>query len=129
MENHSPSQKHISKSQKDDLGFQITRDGIKPQPDKVQSILNMKRPATQKEDCRFIGMVNFYRDSYPKRATALAPLIDLWGQKKQFLWKDEKEQAFLKIKDLMAQDAMLTYPQFDKPFIVYTEASESNLVE
>jgi hypothetical protein len=38
--------------------------------------------------------------------------------KEAFLWKDEKEQAFLKIKDLMAQDTMLTYPQFDKPFIV-----------
>ncbi len=59
------------------LGFQITRDGIKPQPDKVQSILNMKRPATQKKVRRFTGMVNFYRDSYPKRATTLAPLIDL----------------------------------------------------
>ncbi len=109
------------------LGFQITHEGIKPQPDKVQGILNMKRPATQKEVRRFIGMVNFYRDLYPKRAATLAPLTGLCGHKKQFLWKDEQEQAFLKIKDLITQDAMLTYPQFDKPFVIYTDASEKQL--
>jgi len=28
------------------LGFLITREGIKPQPDKIQGILNMQRPRT-----------------------------------------------------------------------------------
>ncbi len=27
----------------------------------------------------------------------------------------------------MAQETMLTYPQFDKPFIVYTDASEKQI--
>jgi len=44
------------------LGFIITREGIKPQPEKIQGILNMKCPATQKEVRRFVGMVNFYRE-------------------------------------------------------------------
>jgi len=39
------------------LGFIITREGIKPQPEKIQGILNMKRPRTQKEVRRFVGMV------------------------------------------------------------------------
>jgi len=88
----------------------------------------MKRPNTQKEVRRFVGMVNVYRDLCPKRAATLAPLTDLCGHKKHFIWKDEQEQAFLKIKDLMAQDAMLTYPQFNKPFVVYADASERRLV-
>ncbi len=31
------------------LGFLITHEGIKPQPEKIQGILNMQRPRTQKE--------------------------------------------------------------------------------
>jgi hypothetical protein len=41
------------------LGFIITREGIKPQPDKIQGILNMKCPTSQKEVRCFVGMANF----------------------------------------------------------------------
>jgi hypothetical protein len=71
--------------------------------------------------------VNFYRDLYPKRAELLAPLTDLCGQNKKFFWSTDHDAAFAKIKQQMAQDAMLTYPQFDQPFIVYTDASERQI--
>jgi hypothetical protein len=106
------------------LGFIITRDGIKPQPEKIQGILNMTPPKTQKDVRRFVGMINFYRDLYPKRAETLSPLTDLCGHKRKFTWEAQHEQAFQKMKDIIAQDIMLTYPQFDKPFHIYTDASE-----
>jgi hypothetical protein len=109
------------------LSSQITHKGIKSQPEKVQGILNMKRPRTQKEVHHLVGMVNFYRDLYPKCAATLTPLTDLCGQKKKFTWAEEQEHAFMKIKDLLAQDTMLTYPQFDKSFVVYTDTSEKQI--
>jgi hypothetical protein len=72
-------------------------------------------------------MVNFYRDLYPKRAETLAPLTDLCGQKTKFFWAEAQESAFQKMKEILAQDAMLTYPEFDKPFIIYTDASERQI--
>jgi len=109
------------------LGFIITREGIKPQPEKIQGILHMQRPTTQKQVRRFVGMVNFYRDLYPKRAELLAPLTTLCGQKQKFFWGNEHEDAFKKVKQQIAQETMLTYPQFDQPFIVYTDASEKQI--
>jgi hypothetical protein len=109
------------------LGFVITRSGIQPQPEKIQGILNMKAPKTQKEVRRFVVMVNFYRNLYPKHAELLAPLTDLCGQNKKFVWSTEHDEAFAKIKQQMAQEAMLTYPQFDQPFIVYTDASDKQI--
>jgi predicted CoA-binding protein len=106
------------------LGFLITREGIKPQPDKIQGILNMQCPRTLKDVRCFVGIVNFYRDLYPKRAETLAPLTDLCGQKTKFIWTDTQESAFQKMKEILAQDVMLTYPEFDQPFINYTDASE-----
>jgi hypothetical protein len=68
-------------------------------------------------------MVNFYCDLYPKQAEILAPLTTLCGQSKKFHWTDEHKTAFKKVKDQMAQETMLTYPQFEKPFTVYTDTS------
>jgi len=109
------------------LGFYITREGIKPQQEKIQGILNMKQPKTQKDVRRFVGMVNFYRDLYPKCAETLAPLTDLCGHKKNFIWSDTQEQAFQHMKQIITQDTMLTYPQFDKPFLIHTDASDKQI--
>jgi hypothetical protein len=68
------------------LGFTITRDGIRLQTSKVQGILNMTQPRNQKDVRCFVGMVNFYRDLYPKRAETLSPLMDLCGKNKKFIW-------------------------------------------
>jgi hypothetical protein len=75
----------------DYLGFTITREGIKPQTAKVQGILNMQQPRNQKDIRRFVGMVSFYRDLYPKRAATLAPLTGLCGKNKKFIWTDDRD--------------------------------------
>jgi hypothetical protein len=111
----------------DYLGFTITRNSIKPQDKKIQGILNMTTPVTQKDIRRFVRMINFYRDLFPQRAATLAPLTDLCGKNKKFFWGPQQEEAFLKIKELMQKETLLTYPQFDKPFIVYTDASEKQM--
>jgi phospholipid-translocating ATPase len=109
------------------LGFTITREGIKPQETKIQGILNMAQPRNQKDVRRFVGMVNFYRDLYPNRAATLAPLTDLCGKNKKFIWTSVQEEAFSKMKEIMGRETMLTYPQFDKPFVIYTDASEKQI--
>jgi hypothetical protein len=109
------------------LGFLITGEGIKPQPDKIQGILNMQRPRLQKDVRLFVGMVNFYRDLYPKRAETRALLTNLCGQKTKFIWAEAQKSAFQKMKEILAQDVMLTYPEFDQPFIIYTDASECQI--
>ncbi len=43
------------------LGYILTRNGIKPQPNKVQSILALAPPKNVKELRRFLGMVQYYR--------------------------------------------------------------------
>ena len=62
------------------LGYILTRDGIKPQPNKVQAILALNPPTNVKELRRFLGMVQYYRDLWAKRSEMLAPLTDLVGE-------------------------------------------------
>jgi hypothetical protein len=109
------------------LGFYITREGIKPQQEKIQGILNMKQPKMQKNVRYFVGMVNFYRDLYPKWAETLVPLTDLCGHKRNFFWTEVHEKAFQQMKHIMSQDTLLTNPQFDQPFVVHTNASDKQI--
>ena len=59
------------------LGYWITREGIQPMKDKVQSIMNLAEPKTRKELRSFMGLVNYYRDMW-KRAQLLVPLNQPW---------------------------------------------------
>ncbi len=59
------------------LGYILTREGIKPQPKKVQVILVFNLPNNVKELRHFLGMVKLYRDMWAKLSEMLAPLTDL----------------------------------------------------
>ena len=56
------------------LGYLITRDGIKPYPKKVQGIMDLGRPSTTTKARALVGMVQYYRDIWPRQSRVLAPL-------------------------------------------------------
>jgi hypothetical protein len=62
------------------LGYILTREGIKPQPKKVQAILALNLSNNVNELRHFLGMVQYYRDMWAKRSEMLAPLSDLVGE-------------------------------------------------
>ncbi len=65
------------------LGYILTRDGIKPQSNKVQAILAIQLPTTVKELRHFLGMVQYYRDLLARRSKMLTPLTSLVGECRQ----------------------------------------------
>jgi hypothetical protein len=62
------------------LGCILTKDGIKPQPNKVQAILALNPPNNVKELRHFLRMVQYYRDMWARCSEMLAPLTDLVGE-------------------------------------------------
>ena len=57
------------------LGYVLTHEGIKPQPEKVSAILAINPPNTVKELRKFLGMVQYYCDLWDKRSHFLARLL------------------------------------------------------
>jgi hypothetical protein len=89
----------------------------------------MDRPCNATELCMFIGCVNYYCDMWPSCAHILKPWTDLSGLKKKapIKWTDEMQKAFDKMHLLMAADALAAYPDHNKRFDVYTDASDFQL--
>ncbi len=82
--------------EKDYLGYILTKDGIKPQPNKVQAILALAPPKGVKDLSRFLGMVQYYRDLWARCSKMLAPLTSLAGEASHFkLTKANKTKNFL----------------------------------
>ncbi len=109
------------------LGYILTRDALKP-------------PTNVKELRRFLGMVQYYRGLWAKRSEMLAPLTDLVGQcgqtkvtkakgtkKVPWHWDEVHQKAFDTVKATIAKDVVLAYPDYNKVFEVYTDASSTQL--
>ena len=66
----------------ENLGYWITRNGIKPLEKKVQAILNLSPPTTTKQTISLLGIVQYYRDIWEKHSHILAPLTELTREPK-----------------------------------------------
>eukprot|EP00804_Cyclotella_cryptica_P004887 CCRYP_004939-RA/>CCRYP_004939-RA protein AED:0.40 eAED:0.34 QI:0/0/0/1/1/1/2/0/530 len=122
------------------LGYVLSRDGIKPQPNKVQAILALTTPQNVKQLRRFLGMVQYYRDNWARRSEILAPLTNLVGEcghtkvtranktkKTPWRWDDIHQQAFDTVKATIARDVTLAYPDYSQGFEIYTDSSKFQL--
>ena len=125
----NPKKSFFMQPEIDYLGYLLTKGGIKPQPKKVEAMHRMKRPNSYRQLKCFLGMVNYYRDMWPRRSHILAPLNDLAGLRniKPWKWTDIAQQAFLAAKTMLIKEAMLNYPDFTKPFHIHSDASDLQL--
>ena len=59
----------------------------------------------------------------------LQPFTDISSGKKgaKIKWTSELEEAFHQIKKMVCQQTLLTYPNWDKPFQIHTNASDYQL--
>ena len=122
------------------MGYALTRQGIAPQTKKIDSILALSPPTKVKELRTFLGMVQYYQDMWKSQSEMLAPLTDLVGKcgqtkvtkakgskKAPWHWDENNQQAFDQVKATICQDVVLAYPDFSKPFKIYTDASATQL--
>jgi transposase InsO family protein len=108
------------------LGFILTPNGVKPQPKKVEAIRRLARPRTIRELRKFIGFVNFYRYMWRRRSHILEPLTRIVGQPR-FTWTTEQQQAFEDIKRAISKEVLLSFPDYNLPFELETDASDKQL--
>ena len=57
------------------LGYVVGVGGIRPQPEKVQDVLEFPKPKTVRSLRRFLGLVNFYRRFIRNAALIMIPIV------------------------------------------------------
>ena len=122
-----PSKCHLFQQKLIYLGHQVSAEGIKPDPRKVQAIKEMPAPINVNEVRSFLGMCGFYRKYVPNFAKICCPLYALTKESVKFIWKKIEDQAFEELKELMTKAPILKHPNFNYPFIIETDASDKGL--
>ena len=110
------------KSETQYLGFIINKDGIKPEPKKVEAIRSLPVPTCVREIRSFIGMCSFYRRFIPNFSEIAEPIIDLTRKHAHFKWSDKHQKAFQYLKDSLTVVPLLAYADPNKPYTLYTDA-------
>ena len=118
-----PQKCHFAKSEVNYLGHVVNSEGIRPDPVKCAAIQEAKRPFNLRTLRAFLGLCNYYRKFIRSHSSIARPLHHLLQKDIPFVWSDDCEKAFQTLKSKLISPPILGYPNFDKPFKVYTDAS------
>ena len=90
----------------------------------TQAIQQMQPPTTPKQVQAFLGLVGYYRKFIKSFAKIAKPLTLLTRQQVKFDWMPSHHKAFLTLKEAIVQAPILCYPDPNRKYIVYTDASD-----
>lgn len=120
-----PSKCHFAQAEVKYLGHIVNKDGVAPCPDKCEAVKSFPTPTDVKSLRSFLGLANYYRKFVKGFSQIAAPLNHLLRKNVPFVWSDECESAFQQLRDGLCSPPILAYPDFSKPFILTTDASNS----
>ena len=109
------------------LGHLISREGVSTDPAKINKVARWPTPQSAKEVQQFLGLAGYYRRFVQDFATIAKPLHHLTEKTARFEWTPECQEAFLKLRQRLCSAPILAFPNFSKPFILDTDASNTGI--
>ena len=72
-------------------------------------------------------MIGFFRNHIQGFLTIAAPMTNLLAKEVSYIWGQEQQQAFDRLKQIISTVPVLVHPDFNWPFILYTDTSKEGL--
>ncbi|XP_065208322.1 uncharacterized protein K02A2.6-like [Planococcus citri] len=109
------------------LGFVIDANGIRKTPEKIETIVKCDYPKNIEQLRSFIGLINYYGRFIPNMADILAPMYQLMQKDVQFVWNNQCQAAFVRLKQEMTEDRILVPYDPKLPLVLAADASSYGL--
>ena len=106
------------------LGHVVSENGVSTDPSKVSKILDWPIPRNVSELRSFLGLASYYRRFIKDFAKTAVQLHRLTEKNKPFVWSESCLEAFNELKRELTNHPILAYPDFNKKFILDTDASD-----
>ncbi|EXX59955.1 gag-pol fusion protein [Rhizophagus irregularis DAOM 197198w] len=105
------------------LGHVVSRKGIHTDPEKLRIIKEFPIPENLTQLRGFIALASYYQKCVKNFSRIAEPLHRLLKKNIPYIWANDQQEAFKKLKVCLTTPLILAYPVFEKPFILYTDAS------
>ena len=109
------------------IGHRLASNGLKPDPKKVEAIVNMPTPKDLPELRRFLGMVNYLSKFLPNLSTVTDSLRKLEEKDTVWCWEDHHDQAIAEVKKMITQEPVLKFYDATQPMTLQCDASQTGL--
>ena len=105
------------------LGNVVSRDGIRPSPEKVQNILDLQPPQCVKDVQKLAGCMAALSRFISRLGEKGLPFFRLLKAQDTFVWSDEANQAFTQLKEYLTSPPVLTAPRENERMLLYIAAT------
>ena len=109
------------------LGQVVTPDGIKPNPAKVQILVDWPEPTNAHELRCFLGLAQYLAKFIPGYAVKTVCLQALLRKNVPWNWTDTCSTAFQTVKADIITEPVLALPDHSQPFEVVTDACSTGI--
>jgi len=105
------------------LGHVIGPTGVRHDEKRVKAVRDFPEPKTTRELKGFLGLAGYYRRFVPNFSKVAKPLTELLKKNVPYDWHEKAEAAFVTLKTVLTTEPLLQYPDFTRPFVLTTDAS------
>ena len=116
----APGKCHLFRREVKYLGHIVTKKGITTDPNKIQCVQSWPRPQCLTELRSFLGLCSYYRKFIQGFAEISRPLTRLTEKNQPFVWGQDAERAFQKLKITLVQPPILSFPKEEGTFVLDT---------
>ena len=109
------------------MGSILSKDGSKPDPEKVKAISEMPDPEDKKGIERLLGTINFLASYIPNMSDITAPIRELLKSDVIFDWQAEQKKALETIKMILTSNPVLKFYDVTKNVTIQTDSSQDGL--
>ncbi|XP_013408762.1 uncharacterized protein K02A2.6-like [Lingula anatina] len=109
------------------MGHIVSEEGLKPDPAKVDAIINMPQPTDRASMMRFLGMVKYLSPYIANESSLTAPLRLLLKEDIEWHWGPEQDHAMQQVKEALSKQPVLQFYDVTQPVTIQTDASQGGL--
>jgi hypothetical protein len=106
------------------LGYLISKDGIRMDPEKIASIVTWPAPRNVHDIQCFLGFANFYRRFIDDYSDRVVPITKLLRKSAVFDWTKPQQAAFDGLKKAFTTAPILRHFDRSRPAVIEADASD-----
>ena len=123
----SPKKCSLFQSEVKYLGHVISHEGVSTDPLKIAAISDWPVPTNIRDLRSFLGLCSYYRRFVRGFAELAKPLYKLQEKGASYVWSEDCERSFARLKKCLTATPILAFPSVDNEFILDTDASNSGV--